>query len=212
MESLTVNWRVVSGCFRISEGCNSCPSYWEYLDQGKDYSPKINEEALTLPYESKEPTVFSVAFGSDLFHSDVGIEFIKKVFKVMNECPQHTFQVLTKRIDRAKKLSEHLTFTDNIQFGTVVESEEYAGRITVLQTIDAKIKLVSMTPILGPMENLDLTGIDVVTAVRETWGFKRPAKQSWIDSVEQQCIEQNVAFINDYDVYKDGEVSWQEQP
>lgn len=211
MESVGVNWPVVTGCFRISEGCNSCPSYWEYLEEGKDYAPVTHREVLKDPYHNAEPTVYNVAFGSDLFHHIVSIDFIKKVFNVMNTNPQHTFLVLTKRIDRAKVLSGSLNFTSNIHFGTVVESEDYVDRINVLRSIDAKVKIVSMAPILGPMGKLDLQGITSVGAVRETWGYKRPAKQKWIDDVEKQCIEQGVHFTKECVVYKEGEAEWQER-
>ncbi len=94
------NWPVVTGCYRISHGCFSCPSYWEYLKDGKDYSIKIHDEELLAPSMNTVTTTYNVAFGSDLFHEDVPVNFIARVFQIMNSCPQHNFEIITKRINQ----------------------------------------------------------------------------------------------------------------
>ncbi len=213
MEPVIETWPVVTGCYRISKGCYSCPSYWEYLQEGKDYTPVIHPDKLVVPWQTREDTIFQVAFGSDLFDKKVPDKFIKEVFKVMNSST-HTFEIVTKRIDRASHMyiTGKLSFTPNINLGVAVENVEYVWRIEALKLIPAAIRYVSMVPILGPMGDLDLEGIDHVTAVKETWGYKRPAKQEWIDSVEKQCKEQGVGFSKNHIVYKNEELIWQEQP
>ena len=208
-----INWPVVTGCSRISEGCYSCPSYWEYIQENKDYSPVYHDDELRVPEKTFKPTIFNVAFGSDLFHEKVPDKFIIKTFQKMNWSDRHTFQIVTKRVDRASHMyiTGKISFTPNIIMGVSVESVEYVWRMEALKLIPSIIRFVSMVPILGPMGELDLEGIDLVTAAKETWGYKRPAKKEWIDDVERQCKKQGVDFHKDHVVYHNGENVWQEQ-
>lgn len=213
-EGVMRNWPVVTGCYRLSEGCYSCPSYWEYVSNGEDYSPKIHDEVLNIPKMIPTPTTFQVAFGSDLFHENVLPAFIFKVFEVMNNCPQHNFEIITKRVKQVSYLNEAMKWTNNISLGVAVESGEYKWRIDYLRNTGAQTKFVSMAPLLGPMGRLDLSGIHLVGAVQETWGYKRPAKQEWFDEVERQCVEQGVPYTNSHITYKDKNkevLTWQEQ-
>lgn len=208
-----INWPVVTGCYRLSEGCYSCPSYWEYLEEGKDYSPKIHDDVLSVPIMNPEPTTYNVAFGSDLFHPDVPPAFIYQVFAVMNNCPQHKFEILTKRTNQVVNYNNVLLWTENISLGVPVESAEYKWRIDQLRYMGAQTKFISMAPLLGPMGQLDLTGIHLVGAVEETWGYKRPAKKEWFDDVERQCLEQGVVYNNSHIIYENKEdevLRWQE--
>ncbi len=202
-----VNWPVVTGCFRISEGCYSCPSFWEHTLKDKDYSPHCHWDQLSIPKGNFKPTIYEVAFGSDLFDKNVSKEFIEKVFKTMNDCPQHIFEVGTKRADRAASFKDLLTFTPNIYFGVAVETRDYLWRIDALREINSTVRFVSMVPILGPMGEVDFTGVTFVGAAKETWGYNRPVKQEWIDNIERQCEEQGVAFSNKIVVYEEGEVA-----
>lgn len=199
-----INWPIVTGCFRISEGCYSCPSFWEYTSEGKDYAPVCHPEQLDAPKKRASLSVYEVAFGSDLFEKNVPQEFIEKAFQVMNECPQHVFEIGTKRIDRVNSMSHLIYFSPNISLGVAVENENYLWRIDALREVSAATKYVSMVPVLGPMGKLDLRDIDLVMAAKETWGYKRPAKQEWIDDIKNQCEEQGVVFSQETIVYDEG--------
>lgn len=198
-----LNWPLVTGCYRLSEGCNSCPSFWEYEEQGKDYTPRIHEEILEEPLANPEPSLYEVAFGSDLFHGDVPLAFQQRVFAVMNEAHWHQFSVGTKRVARLLLHSPQFTWTDNIMVKVPVESGEYEWRIDKLRRIPAKTRIVSMAPLLGPVsKNLNLQGIDAVGVVPETWGYKRPYDPEWGENVRRQCLEQGVAFSTESIIYE----------
>jgi protein gp37 len=153
---------------------------------------------LDIPPGDQFPKVYAVALGSDLFHESVSIGDLKRIFKVMNNSRHHVFELLTKRIERAFCASMGLNWTPNILMGVAIESGEYGWRIDYLRRIPASYKYLSVCPILGPFPNVDLTGVDRVGVVEETWGLKRPAKQEWIDQLEKQCGKQNVGFsLND---------------
>jgi len=197
-----LNWPIVTGCQRISEGCNSCPSYWEYFNEEKDYSPKIHPEILDDPLMNPEPSSYEVAFGSDLFHENVPLPFQRRVFEVMNKAHWHNFSVGTKRIARTALMHFHFDWTDNIQLTVGVESGSYAWRINILKGIPAKKKAVSIVPILGPFDkNIDFTGIDVVGVAPETWGYKRPYDPQWIENIKRNCLEQEITMSENTILY-----------
>lgn len=197
-----LNWPVVTGCFRISAGCNSCPSYWEYFEEGKDYKPVVHEDILQDPLMNPQPSTYEVAFGSDLFHNDVTLDFQRKVFEVMNKAHWHYFSVGTKRIARTAMLHFNFEWTDNIQLTVGVESGEYDWRIDILKGIPAKKKAVSIVPILGPFDSgIDFTGIDIVGVAPETWGYKRPHNPKWIEHIKRRCLEQEITVSDSTILY-----------
>jgi protein gp37 len=197
-----LNWPVVTGCERISPGCNSCPSFWEYFDEGKDYSPVLHEPILNEPLLNPEPSTYEVAFGSDLFHNDVPLEFQRTVFETMNKADWHKFSVGTKRIARVALLHFNFKWTDNIQLTVGVESGEYAWRIDMLKGIPAKKKAVSIVPILGPFDrDIDFTGIDIVGVAPETWGYQRPHDPQWIENIRRNCFEQEITMSDNTILY-----------
>jgi protein gp37 len=185
---------VTKGCERLSAGCDSCPSYLHSVKTGDDYSVQLCPEQLALPTMDNKPKIFAVAFGSDLFHESVPLDYIKKVFAVMNDTPQHTYELVTKRIERASVLAERFEWTDNIRMGVVVESEEYEWRIKFLQSMPSAYKFISAVPLLGEIGEIDLTSIDYVGASQETWGLKRLFKKEWTDKLSKLCEEQGVMF------------------
>jgi protein gp37 len=205
-----LNWPVVTGCARVSDGCNSCPSYWEYKRLGKSYNPVEHPEVLNIPLENPNPSHYEVAFGSDLFHVDVELAFQKKVFALMNEAHWHTFSVGTKRIGRALIHSSMFTWSDNIICTVPVESGQYEWRIDLLRHMPAKKKVISIVPILGPFSSdLDLSGIDAVGVKEETWGYRRPADPKWAEDIHRQCLAQKVAFGDTAMTYnKEGQDSY----
>ena len=197
-----LNWPVVTGCERISPGCNSCPSFWEYFDEGKDYSQVIHKDILEEPLLNPEPSTYEVAFGSDLFHNDVPLEFQREVFEIMNKAHWHSFSVGTKRIARVALLHFNFKWSKNIQLTVGVESGDYACRIDMLRGIPAKKKAVSIVPILGPFDRyIDFSGIDVVGVAPETWGYKRPHDPEWIANIRMNCLEQEITMSDNSILY-----------
>ena len=93
-------WNIITGCERLTPGCDNCPTYWEYKKKGWDYTPIFHSEALRIPLENKVPTAYMVAVGSDLFHESVGLKNLRSVFYVMTEAKWHHFEIVTKRIER----------------------------------------------------------------------------------------------------------------
>lgn len=206
-----VNWPIVTGCSRITEGCNSCPSYWEYKEKGLDYSPRGNIGELYIPFHNKTPTTYVVALGSDLFQPDIPLELYDAVFEEMNKADWHTFQIVTKRTNMVLTLKDRFKWTSNIWLGAAVESAKYVYRIGDIRQVSAAFRFVSMTSLMGPIHNLNLDGIDYVGVIPETWGYKRPTKQEWVDLIKRQCEEQGVAFSQESRIYENGEaVKWQE--
>lgn len=147
------------------------------------------------PYEWRKPKIVFVNSMSDLFHPEVGIEFIKKVFHVMNDTPQHTYQVLTKRGDRLYEIHNQLNWTKNIWMGVSVEDERVTERIDFLRHTNAKTKFLSCEPLIGPLMNLNLTGIDWVIVGGESGRKSRPMVEWWVWDIKQQCDEQEALFF-----------------
>jgi protein gp37 len=132
---------------------------------------------------------------SDLFHEAIPLEFIEAVFKVMNECPQHIFQVLTKRSANLLKCAPELTWSDNIWMGVTVENDEFLSRIDDLRQVPAKVRWLSLEPLLGPIPNLNLHGIDWVVVGGEHANNFRPMDIAWAIDIKNQCIEKSVAVF-----------------
>ncbi len=191
------NWEIVTGCERISEGCDSCPSYWYHYDNKLDYTTTMHLDLLNVPVDDQISKIYSVAHGSDLFHESVNLDSLKVIFNVMNRSRHHLFEIVTKRIERASYLYQDLEWTDNILFGVAIESGKYRWRIDKLRGCPAKFKFLSACPILGPFTQVDLSGINKVGVVEESWGLKRPMKNEWVEDLKQQCINQGVEFSMD---------------
>lgn len=196
-------WNPLTGCTKISPGCKHC--YAERMAlrlkaMGKEnyrngFKLTLHENALEKPLEWKKPQMIFVNSMSDLFHKDVPFEFIEKVFDVMNRAHWHQFQVLTKRSERLVELSPSLRWTDNIWMGTSVENEKYKFRIDHLRQVGARIKFLSLEPLLGPLGQLDLSGIDWVIVGGESGPGARPIKEEWVIEIRDQCLQKNVPFF-----------------
>ena len=184
------NLEVVTGCLRISPGCDSCPSYHTYKKEGRDYSPVFHHEVLKEPYLNKEPTLYYIAFGSDLLHESITDEQIASVFKMMNECNWHRFNMGTKRIERMSYLAHKFLWTHNIIAGTHIESHEYMWRLNLLKTIPALTRQLAFAPLLGPVGPIDLMGIDEVHIAFEDYGLKRLPAREWVENIQNQCVAQ----------------------
>ncbi|MCE6988047.1 DUF5131 family protein [Dyadobacter sp. CY323] len=204
IEWTDVTWNPTTGCTKISDGCKFC--YAEIMTRrlramGQEkYSQgfkviKTHEDTLLGPYTWRSPKIVFVNSMSDLFHKDVPVDFIKKVFNVMNSNPQHIFQVLTKRSERLLELNSELNWTDNIWMGVSVESEKVVNRIDCLRETEAKIKFLSLEPLIGPLAGLNLSKIDWVIVGGESGFNPRPMRYEWVSEILDQCKRENVAFF-----------------
>lgn len=196
-----INWQITSGCESLGGGCVSCPSLIHYKENNWDYSLKEHRERFAEPLLTEEPTCFIVSLGSDLFHWNVMDNFIIDAFAVMNKCPEHHFEIATKRIGRAVTMNTYLTWSENIMIGTAIESEDHKYRLKILKQIPTENRFVSFAPLLGDVGELDLTGIKMVGASGEDWELKRPFDPEWLANIRRQCIEQNVKWINTSAIY-----------
>ena len=205
IEWTEMTWNPTTGCDKLSAGCKFC--YAEVMARrlkamgvekyANNFKLTLHEEELSTPYLWKKPKVVFVNSMSDLFHKDVPIEFIQKIFRVMKDNPQHVFQVLTKRSDILMYYDSEgwLDWSHNIWMGVSVENEKTVKRISHLQQTKARVKFLSCEPLIGALPNMYLKGIDWVIVGGESGRTPRPMKQEWVLDIKNQCIEQNVAFF-----------------
>jgi protein gp37 len=159
------------------------------------FKVRMHSEELNIPYTWKTSKIVFVNSMSDLFHKDVTLDFIKKVFKVMNNNPKHIFQVLTKRAERLFELSNELEWTKNIWMGVSVEDDKVIDRIDFLRKTKANVKFLSCEPLIGPLENLNLKGINWVIVGGESGYNPRPMNSNWVIDIQEQCKKSDVAFF-----------------
>lgn len=203
IEWTEASWNPVTGCSKISPGCRNC--YAERMArrlQGAGhphykagFRVSTHDDALTIPLRWKKPRMIFVNSMSDLFHEDVPLGFIKEIFAVMRQARWHTFQVLTKRSARLLELSPELVWPENVWMGVSCETEKYLFRVDHLRETGAAIKFISFEPLLGPMPELDLTGIDWVIVGGESGPGARPIKKSWVIGIKEQCAKAGVPFF-----------------
>lgn len=203
IEWTEMTWNPTTGCDKISAGCKFC--YAEIMsrrlqamgvEKYKDnFEVRTHEDALSVPYTWKHSKVVFVNSMSDLFHKDIPLEFIQKVFRVMNDNPQHVFQVLTKRAERLLELHKELKWTHNIWMGVSVENEKVRNRIDYLRQTNARVKFLSLEPLIGPLPDLNLDKIDWVIVGGESGHRPRPMKPDWVLDIQEQCEKNDVAFF-----------------
>jgi protein gp37 len=202
IEWTEMTWNPTTGCNKISAGCKYC--YAEVMTRRLHamgvpkykfgFELRIHEDALHIPYTWRHQKVVFVNSMSDLFHEDVPLEFIKKVFKVMNET-EHVYQVLTKRADILLKYHSELKWTHNIWMGVSVENEKVISRVDFLRRTNAKVKFLSCEPLIGALPNLNLDGIDWVIVGGESGRKPRPMKEEWVLDIMDQCKGSDVKFF-----------------
>lgn len=199
-----MTWNPTTGCDKLSAGCKFC--YAEVMTKrlqamGQEkYADgfkiiRTHEAELARPFTWRKPQMVFVNSMSDLFHINVPLPFIQRVFNTMTQCPQHTFQVLTKRAELLENHSDQLSWTDNIWMGVSVEDERVAHRIDHLRNCGAHTKFLSLEPLIGPLPNLNLTGIDWVIVGGESGRKPRPIDPAWVIDIQQQCEAAGVAFF-----------------
>lgn len=205
IEWTEMTWNPVTGCTKISSGCRNC--YAEIMSRrlqamGQEkykngFKLTLHPETLSEPYRWKKPKVVFVNSMSDLFHQNVPIHYIQQVFKVMNENPQHLFQVLTKRAEKLlyydKK--DQLKWSHNIWMGVSVEDESTMHRIDLLRQTKARTKFLSCEPLIGPLPDMNLKNIDWVIVGGESGPHARPMKPDWVIDILEQCKKADVKFF-----------------
>ncbi|MCM3768273.1 DUF5131 family protein [Neobacillus niacini] len=203
IEWTEATWNPVTGCNKVSDGCKHC--YAERMAKRlhamgnrrykNGFNVTLHHDLIDAPKKWIKPRKIFVNSMSDLFHEQVPSEFIGQVFKTMNETPQHSYQVLTKRPERILELSCELNFTPNIWVGTSVENDKAKGRIDQLKMVPAHIRFLSCEPLLGPLNELNLKGIHWVIVGGESGPGARSMEADWVRTIRDQCSEQNVAFF-----------------
>ena len=196
-------WNPLTGCNKISPGCKHC--YAERMAKRlqamgqpnyvNGFKLTMHPQALEKPLEWKTPQVIFVNSMSDLFHKEVPLDFIQQVFDVMKRADWHQFQVLTKRSERLLELSPKLEWADNIWMGVSVENADYTFRIDQLRETGAKIKFLSVEPLLGPIPKMNLKGINWVIVGGESGPGARPLEREWVVDIKNQCVKAKVPFF-----------------
>lgn len=203
IEWTQATWNPVTGCDKVSPGCAHC--YAERMSRRlqamgqrnyvNGFDVRTHEHMLDHPLRWKRPLRIFVNSMSDLFHASVPSEFISRVFDVMNRADWHQYQVLTKRSDRLRDLSHCLPWQPHIWMGVSVENARHTFRIDDLRTTSAAVKFVSFEPLLGPLVDLDLTGIDWAIVGGESGPKARPIRSEWVEDIQAQCSYAGVRFF-----------------
>ena len=212
IEWTEATWNPTTGCDRVTAGCDNCyaltlsrrlkamgaPKYQNDGDprtSGPGFGLTIHPDTLEIPLGWRRPRMVFVNSMSDLFHARVPIEFTQQVFEVMRATPQHTYQLLTKRSLRLRRLSDGLDWPPNVWMGVSVEDRMQLSRIDHLRETAAVVKFLSCEPLLGPLEGIDLAGIDWVIAGGESGPHHRPMELSWARGIRDACQADGVPFF-----------------
>ncbi len=203
IEWTEMTWNPVTGCSKISQGCKHC--YAERMAHRlqamgveryrNGFEVTLHWDLIDLPRRWKDPHVVFVNSMSDLFHEAVPLEFIRLVFKTMLECPQHTFQVLTKRSSRLREIAPNLSWPVNVWMGVSVENQGAVRRLNDLLVVPSAIRFLSIEPLIGPVDLESLSGIDWVIVGGESGPGARPMKLEWVEAILRQCRSNGVSFF-----------------
>ena len=203
IEWTEATWNPVTGCTKISPGCKFC--YAERMAHrlqamgqpryADAFQLTLQPDLVELPLKWKSPRVIFVNSMSDLFHKDVPTAYIQSCFDVMNRASQHTFQILTKRPERALEISDDLPWPKNVWLGTSVENADYGWRSTAIAKTPAAVHFLSVEPLLGPIPKLPLKGIEWVIVGGESGPGAREMKPEWVRPIRDRCIALNIPFF-----------------
>ncbi|MGD0138298.1 MAG: phage Gp37/Gp68 family protein [Tepidisphaeraceae bacterium] len=203
IEWTDATWNPVTGCTKVSPGCKHC--YAERMARRlramrqpryrNGFKVTLQPDVLELPLKWRLPRTIFVNSMSDLFHQDVPDSYIQKCFAVMEQASQHTFQVLTKRPERAETMSRKLPWASNIWMGTSIENQDYVHRARILAKVPAAIRFLSIEPLLGPIDKLPLDKIGWVIVGGESGPDARPVEEAWILAIKDACKKADVPFF-----------------
>lgn len=203
IEWTEATWNPVTGCSKVSQGCKHC--YAERMAKRlvamgnpryvNGFKVTLHHDLINLPYKWAKPRKVFVNSMSDLFHEEVPLDFIQKVFNTMNDTPRHTYQILTKRAARLAELAPYLNWGPNIWMGVSVENEDVIDRIDYLKEVPAAVRFLSCEPLLGPLNSMNLTDIHWVIVGGESGPGARPIEEEWVWDIKLNCERNNVPFF-----------------
>jgi protein gp37 len=203
IEWTSFTWNPVTGCTRVSAGCANCYAHRMAMRLRAAGNPRykngfdltVHEDLVSAPLAWRQPRLVFVNSMSDLFHEDIPFDFIKKVFSTMKSAHWHTFQILTKRSARLAEIAPALEWPSNVWMGVTVELEDYTERIKDLLRVPSSVRFVSFEPLLGPIDHVELTGIDWAIVGGESGPRARPMKKEWVTKLHESCQATGVAFF-----------------
>ena len=203
IEWTEMTWNPVTGCRKVTQGCKHC--YAERMAKrlkamgsaryANGFEPTLHWDLLDAPKRWNRPRVIFVNSMSDLFQDEVPLEFIRQAFATMAACPQHTFQILTKRAERVARFAHVLPWPTNVWMGVSVESARVLSRVDHLRKVPAVVRFLSCEPLIGSLDELSLTGIDWVIVGGESGPKARPMREPWVRTIQAKCREAHVAFF-----------------
>jgi len=203
IEWTETTWNPVTGCSKVSSGCLNC--YAERMakrlkamgqpNYRNGFEVTLHPHLIDAPLKWRNPRLVFVNSMSDLFHEDVPLSFIREVFSSMERAHWHTFQVLTKRSERLAELAQHLRWPENVWMGVSVEDDDVVHRIENLREVPASIHFLSLEPLIGPLPDLNLRGIDWAIVGGESGPGARPMEQDWVIDIRDQCRDAGIAFF-----------------
>jgi protein gp37 len=203
IEWTDATWNPVTGCTQVSPGCAHCyaktfAERWRGIpghpyEQGFDL--RIWPDRLAQPAKWKRPRMIFVNSMSDLFHDDVPLDYIKRVFEAMCDADQHIYQVLTKRHERLAEVAHELSWPDHVWMGVSIENKRWVRRADYLREVPAAVRFISAEPLLGRLEGLDLDGIDWLIAGGESGHGYRPVDVNWVRYLRELCTDSEVPFF-----------------
>lgn len=203
IEWTEMTWNPVTGCRKVSQGCKHC--YAERMAHrlraigsaryAAGFEPSLHWDLLELPIRWRKARTIFVNSMSDLFQEDVPFEFILRAFETMRACPQHTFQILTKRAGRLAELAPRLRWPTNVWIGVSVEGPRVIDRVDRLREVPAAVRFLSCEPLIGSLGRLSLAGIDWAIVGGESGPRARPMAEAWVHEIHAKCLKGEVPFF-----------------
>lgn len=203
IEWTDTTWNPVTGCSKVSPGCKHCyaermAKRLQAMGQARyknGFDVTLHDDLVEQPITWRKPRVIFVNSMSDLFHEDIPLEFIQQIFHTMEKCPQHIFQILTKRSHRLREIADKLSWTENVWMGVSIENTSTLYRAHDLKYVPSTVRFLSCEPLLGPLNHLPLEGIHWVIVGGESGPGARPMRSKWVEVILQQCQEQDIPFF-----------------